>query len=144
MPRGRAAIGQVRSGQLGVAIGAPTGNRIWVIEAWMGCWDSSYHGYQDGGGQLSSRRPRSSHRQEGRQRILPDRAPGLEEDKPYWVLRSQHCHGPGRGPAVTQRPAEATHLDTPQPALPVALEAGAQGLSTLLPTGTDDISRTSS
>lgn len=35
MPRGRAAIGQVRSGQLGVAIGAPIGNRIWVIEAWI-------------------------------------------------------------------------------------------------------------
>lgn len=71
--------------------------------------------------------------------ILPDRPPRPAEDMPHWVLRPQRFHGPVQGPVVTQKPAEATHLGIPRPALPVVLEAGAQGLSILLPTGTDGI-----
>lgn len=65
--------------------------------------------------------------------ILPDRPPGPAEDRPHWVLRPQHCRGPGQGPAATQTPAGAARLGTPRPALRVALEAAVQGLSTLLP-----------
>lgn len=70
--------------------------------------------------------------------ILPDRPPRPAEDMPHWVLRPRHCHGPVQGPVVTQKPAGATHPGTPQRALPVVLEAGAQGLSILLPIRTDD------